>query len=377
MTTSADEQTAAPTLFSPARLGAVELDNRLVMAPLTRIRADEDGVPTEAMVTYYAQRASLGMIVTEGTFPVGEGRTWIGQPGIETEAQIAGWQKVTDAVHAAGGKIVMQIMHGGRIGHRLISTTGRVTAPSAIAAPGQIRTPEGKDEHPVPHALSTEEVGETVEQFVAAARNAIAAGMDGVQIHGANGYLLHEFTAPSTNDRTDQYGGSPENRARLSVEVAAAVSEAIGADRTGIRLSPRHNIQGALEEDADDALATYRALAEGLAPLGLAHIDVLHAEPAGELVQTIRRTSGAPLIANTGFAVQTTREVAQQLVADDVAEAVGVGRSVIANPDLARRWELDVEENAPVPETFYVGGERGYIDYPALDDAEAAEAAQN
>lgn len=359
-------------LFTPMTLGSTSLANRLVMAPLTRIRANEDGAPNDLMVEYYRQRASLGLIVTEGTFPVGEGRTWIGQPGIETQEQIDGWRKVTEAVHAEGGRIVMQIMHGGRIGHSSISTTGRVTAPSALAAPGYIRTPEGKQDHPVPHALTTEEVQQTVAQFVRGAENAMAAGFDGVQIHGANGYLIHEFTAPTTNERTDQYGGSAENRARLSVEIASATAEAIGADRTGIRLSPQHNIQGALEEDDNDALATYRAMAEGFAPLGLSHIDVLNAEPASELVQMIRQVSQTPLVANSGFGVVTTREEAIQLVNDDVAEAVAVGRPAIANPDLARRWEEDLGENEPNPETFYLGGARGYTDYPSLQESASA-----
>lgn len=366
MTSSTQTGQVQDKLFSPLSLGAIELDNRLVMAPLTRIRADADGVPNEMMVEYYTQRASLGLIVTEGTFPVMEGRTWIGQPGLETADQVSGWRRVTDSVHAAGGKIVAQIMHGGRIGHELISGTGRVVAPSALAAPGEIRTPEGKSAHPVPHALSTEEVAETITAFTQASKNAIEAGFDGVQLHGANGYLLHEFTAPASNTRSDQYGGSPENRARLSVEVAASVSAAIGADRTGIRLSPQHNVQGALEEDHEVALATYRVMAEGFAPLGLSHIDVLNADPASEIVQMIRRVSGAPLIANSGFGVQTTREEAVRLVAEDLAEAVGVGRSVIANPDLAHRWEMGLEENEADPSTFYVGGERGYTDYPAL-----------
>lgn len=366
MTSSAQASQVQDTLFSPLSLGAIELENRLVMAPLTRIRAEADGVPNEMMVEYYTQRASLGLIVTEGTFPVMEGRTWIGQPGLQTPEQVAGWRKVTDSVHAAGGKIVAQIMHGGRIGHESISGTGRVVAPSALAAPGEIRTPEGKAAHPVPHALTAEEVAQTIADFTQASRNAIEAGFDGVQLHGANGYLLHEFTAPGSNARTDGYGGSPANRARLSVEVAASVSEAIGADRTGIRLSPQHNIQGAMEEDHDDAMATYRAMAEGFAPLGLGHIDVLNADPASEIVQMIRTVSGVPLIANSGFGVQTTREEALRLLEQDLAEAVGVGRSVIANPDLALRWEQGLEENEPDPSTFYIGGERGYTDYPAL-----------
>ncbi|GAA1818045.1 alkene reductase [Nesterenkonia flava] len=346
-----DSSLTAPvrSLLTPVRLGAVAASNRLVMAPLTRIRADERGVPTELMVQHYAQRASMGAIVTEGTWPVGEGRTWIGQPGIESADHIAGWRRVTDAVHAAGGRIIMQIMHGGRISHELVSMTGRVVAPSAIGAPGQIRTPEGKQTHPVPHALSGEEVQQLIEQFAHAAENAIAAGMDGVQIHGANGYLVHQFTAPSSNHRTDDFGGSPENRARLSVEITSAVAQAVGAERTGIRLSPQTNVQGVLEEDGDDVMATYRALAEGLAPLNLAHVDVLSPEPGGGLVQMIRRISSAPLIANTGFGHPTTREEAEELIRLDVAEAVGIGRAAIANPDVVRRWAEGLPENEVHP----------------------------
>jgi N-ethylmaleimide reductase len=351
------------TLFTPATLGALELRNRLVMAPLTRIRAGEDGVPGDLLVEHYRQRASMGLIVTEGTWPVREGRTWIGQPGIETAEQIAGWRRVADAVHAEGGTIVMQIMHGGRISHPLISQTGRTVAPSAIAAPGEIRVPEGKTELPVPQALTDEEILGIVGAFAAAARNAIAAGLDGVEIHGANGYLLHQFLAPSSNARTDEYGQTPANRARLAIEVVTAVAAAIGADRTGIRVSPEHNIQGALETDPDDVTATYTALIDGLAPLGLAFIDVLHRDPASALVQKLRTV--APLIANTGFGAQTTRAEAAALVEDDVAEAAAVGRAAIANPDLATRWQHDHEENPADPATFYTPGARGYTDYPA------------
>lgn len=351
-------------LFTPVTLGGLDLRNRMVMAPLTRIRADEAGVPGDLLVEHYRQRASMGLIITEGTWPVREGRTWIGQPGIETAEQVAGWRRVADAVHAAGGRIVMQIMHGGRISHPLISGTGRTVAPSAVAAPGDIHVPAGKVGLPVPEALSIEEIRGVVDGFVAAARNAIEAGLDGVEIHGANGYLLHQFLAPTANLRTDEYGQTPANRARLVVEVVTAVANAIGADRTGIRLSPEHNIQGAVESDPDDLAATYTALAEGLAPLGLAFVDVLHHEPAGELVQKLRHAAAAPLIANTGFRTQTTRDEAIALVGDDVADAVAIGRAAIANPDLVARWEQDAEENTPDPGTFYTPGPRGYTDYP-------------
>lgn len=355
------------TLFEPAVFGALSLSNRVVMAPLTRTRADDDGVPTDTMVEYYRQRAGQGLIISEGTWPAAEGKSYAGQPGIVTPAQIEGWRPVTDAVHEAGGTIVMQLMHGGRVSHPAISGESRVVAPSALAAPGQTHTPVGKVDMPVAHALSLDEIPMVVEQFVQAARNAIAAGFDGVEVHGANGYLVQEFLSPVSNIRDDQYGGSPQNRARFAIEVTSAVAEAVGADRTGIRLSPQHNIQGVLEEDDADALATYLAVAEGLAPLGLAFIDVLSAVPTSELVQRIRRTAGAPLIVNSGFAAQTTRDEAEMLVSEGWADAVAAGRPVIANPDLVERWRQDAELNEPRPALFYGRTAEGYTDYPSLE----------
>ena len=363
----------APTvsLYESAVFGALQLSNRVVMAPLTRTRADDDGVPTDVMVEYYRQRASQGLIISEGTWPAAEGKSYPGQPGIVTPAQIEGWRTVTEAVHASGGTIVMQLMHGGRVSHPAISGEARVVAPSALAAPGQTRTPEGKADLPVAHALTAEEIPLVVEQFAQAARNAIAAGFDGVEVHGANGYLVHEFLSPVSNIREDQHGGSPENRARFAVEVTSAVAAAVGAERTGIRLSPQHNIQGVLEEDDADVRATYTAVAEGLAPLGLAFVDVLHASPAGELVQHIRRTLGAPLIVNSGFATPTSKEEAEALVADGWADAVAAGRPVIANPDLVERWQSGAELNEPRPELFYGSTAEGYTDYPSLESVRA------
>ena len=359
------------SLYEPAVFGALPLSNRVVMAPLTRTRADAAGVPTDVMVEYYRQRAGVGLIITEGTWPAAEGKSYPGQPGIVTPVQVEGWRRIADAVHEAGGTIVMQLMHGGRVGHPAISGEPRVVAPSALAAPGQTRTPEGKADLPVAHALTAEEIPAVVEQFAQAARNAIAAGLDGVEVHGANGYLVHEFLSPVSNIRDDQYGGSPENRARFAIEVTTAVAQAIGADRTGIRLSPQHNIQGVLEEDDADVRATYTAVAEGLAPLGLAFVDVLQAAPTSELVQHIRRTVGAPLIVNTGFSVPTTRVDAEQLVADGWADAVAAGRPVIANPDLVERWVQDAELNEPRPELFYGFTAEGYTDYPSLETVRA------
>ncbi|WP_447653198.1 alkene reductase [Microbacterium sufflavum] len=355
------------TLYDPAVLGALPLSNRVVMAPLTRTRAGADGVPTPVMEEYYRQRAGQGLIVSEGTWPAREGMSYPGQPGIVTPAQIEGWRRITDAVHAAGGTIVMQLMHGGRVGHPAISGEPRVVGPSALAAPGQTRTPEGKRDLPVAHALTLDEIPVVVEQFAQAARNAVAAGFDGVEVHGANGYLVHEFLSPVSNVRDDRYGGSPENRARFAIEATAAVAAAVGADRTGIRLSPQHGIQGVLEDDADDVRATYTAVAEGLAPLGLAFLDVLHAEPSGDLVQHLRRVAGAPLIVNTGFGVPTTRESAEELVAEGWADAVAAGRPVIANPDLVERWRTRAELNEPRPELFYGSTAEGYVDYPSLE----------
>ncbi len=362
-------------LFERAELGALTLNNRIVMAPLTRTRAGEQGIPNDLLVEHYRQRAGLGMIITEGTWPVQEGRSYPGQPGIQTDEQVAGWRRVADAVHAEGGTIVMQIMHGGRVSHTAISQTPRIVGPSAVAAPGQTHLPDGsKADMPVPHELTTDEVRQAVQGFAQAARNAIAAGLDGVEVHGANGYLVHEFLSPVSNTRTDEYGGSPENRARFAVEVTTAVAEAVGADRTGIRLSPQHGIQGVLEEDDADVRATYTALAEGLAPLGLAFVDVLHAEPTSELVQHIRRTAGAPFVVNSGFSSLTTRDEAIAILDQDVADAVAVGRAAIANPDLAHRWERNTELNEPRPELFYGASAEGYTDYPTLAEVRASVA---
>ncbi|GAA3343088.1 alkene reductase [Curtobacterium pusillum] len=362
-------------LFEPTDLGALHLRNRIVMAPLTRTRAGEHGVPNDLLVEHYRQRAGLGMIITEGTWPVQEGRSYPGQPGIETDEQIAGWRRVADAVHAEGGTLVMQLMHGGRVSHTDISGTPRIVAPSAIAAPGQTHLADGtKADMPVPHGLTTGEVHEAVQGFVQAARNAIAAGLDGVEVHGANGYLVHQFLSPVSNTRTDEYGGSPENRARFAIEVVTAVAAAIGADRTGIRLSPQHDIQGVLEEDDADVLATYSALAAGLAALGIAFVDVLNAEPGSDLVQHIRRTAGAPFVANSGFSAMTTRDEAITLLDQGFADAVAVGRAAIANPDLAHRWEQEAELNAPRPELFYGASAEGYTDYPTLAETRASVA---
>jgi N-ethylmaleimide reductase len=353
-------------LFSPVALGDLQLANRVVMAPLTRMRSGATGVPGDLVVEHYRQRAGIGLIITEGTYPNPESRAYPGQPGITNDEQEAGWRRVAEAVHARGGRIVMQLMHGGRVSHTDITGTDRIVAPSAIAIDGEAHTPNGKQPYPVPHALTTEEAQATLADLVAAARRAVAAGMDGVEIHGANGYLLHEFLSPNTNQRTDQYGGSPENRARFVIEVTTAVAEAIGAGKVGIRLSPMHHVQGMHEVDEADVRATYGYLVDELRPLGLAYLSVLHSEPSGELVQELRGRFGGPLVANSGFGTVTTREEAVQLIDAAHADAVAVGRAVIANPDLVERWAGEHPENEPKAHLFYASGAEGYTDYPFL-----------
>jgi 2,4-dienoyl-CoA reductase-like NADH-dependent reductase (Old Yellow Enzyme family) len=353
-------------LFSPVTLGDLELANRVVMAPLTRMRSGASGVPNDLVVEHYAQRTGVGLIITEGTYPRFASQAFVGQPGIVTDEQVEGWRRVAEAVHARGGRVVMQVMHGGRVTHPDVNGGRRVEAPSAIAIDGVVRTEQGKQPYPVPHALTVDEAREVRDDFVAASRRAIEAGLDGVEVHGANGYLLHEFLSPASNQRTDVYGGSPANRARFVVEVVTAVAEAIGAGRVGLRISPEHNIQGALETDRDDVRATYGALLDGLRPLGLAYLSILHAEPAGELAQELRRRFGGPLVANSGFGTVTTREEAIALIDSAHAEAVAVGRPVIANPDLVERWAGQHPENEPDTATFYAAGAEGYTDYPTL-----------
>lgn len=351
-------------LFTPTTAGDLDLANRIVMAPLTRLRSGEAGVPNDLNVEHYAQRASTGLIITEGTYPSTESRGYPGQPGIVSDEQEEGWRRVADAVHVNGGRIVMQLMNAGRVSHTAITGTDRIVAPSAIAIQGEVHTPGGKLPYPVPHALTEAELGTVRDEFVAAARRAIAAGLDGVEVHAANGYLLHQFLSPASNTRTDGYGGSAEARARFAIEVTTAVADAVGAGRVGIRISPAHNIQDALEEDAAETRATYLALVDELAPLGLAYLSVLRADPADPLVRELRQHFGGTLVLNTGFGSQTEREDALAIIDGNHADAVAVGRAVIANPDLVERWQQDLPENPADASTFYSPGAKGYTDYP-------------
>ena len=360
------------TLFTPLELGRFTLNNRVTMAALTRQRAGHSAMPNELHTKYYSQRASAGLVVTEGTFPAWTNRAFPGQAGIANEEQAAGWKGVANAVHDAGGVLFMQIMHGGRTSHPDLIDGAQAEAPSALGWDGQVRGFAGKMDAPVPRALEVDELPRIVEEFRRAARRAIDAGVDGVEVHNANGYLLHEFLAPSANQREDEFGGSPENRWRLPEMVIRAIVEEIGADRVGVRFSPGHNVQGVIEDDEEDMLATYGGLLDALAPVNLAYVSFLHAQPEGELIATLANKARAngvtKVLMNDGFGTVTTKEDAQRELALDYVDAVVVGRQLIANPDLVRRWQEGLALNEPDQDTFYMGGERGYTDYPTAAD---------
>lgn len=369
------------SLFTPLDLPEITLANRVTMAGLTRQRAGEDGIPTDLHVEYYSQRASAGLVVTEGTFPAFTNRAFPGQAGIANDEQKAGWVKVADAVHAKGGRIFMQVMHGGRMSHPDLLRGSQPEAPSPVASGTQIHTFTEKADAAEPREVTHEDMDRIVDEFVAASRRAIDAGLDGVELHSANGYLLHEFLSPTSNLRTDEFGGSPENRAKFVIRVIRAVAEEIGAAKTAFRISPEHNIQGVLETDRADVLATYGALLKGVEDLDLAYISLLHKDAAGvfdaesaqatagdtgvvDLPAWIRQEHKGRLFTNTGFGTVTQEDAAQTIVNSGRADAVAVGRLLIANPDLVERWQNGWELNAPNPKTFYVGGATGYTDYP-------------
>lgn len=351
--------------FEPIRVGRWDLPQRFVMAPLTRNRAGDAQAPTSLNATYYGQRASAGLIITEGTQPSAVGQGYLDTPGMHSDAQVAGWREVAESVHKGGGHIVVQLMHAGRIAHPDNKNGLETVAPSAIAAPGEIVTATGQQAYPTPRALETDEIPALVEEFVYAARRAVEAGLDGVEVHAANGYLPHQFLAPSSNERSDGYGGSPENRARLTIEITKAVAAEIGADRVGIRISPSHNIQGVLETDDAETAATYEALIDGIAPLGLAYLSIL-GDPESELVTDLRRRFDGPVVLNTGFSSVTQLHDVEDILERGLGDLVAVGREFLANPDLVRRWRENAPLNAPNEQTFYGGGAQGYTDYPSL-----------
>ena len=353
-------------LFTPVRLGRATLPNRIVMAPMTRSRAQADGTPGASAATYYAQRASAGLIIAEGTQPSDDGQGYLTTPGIYTDAHVAGWKQVTDAVHAKGGHLYIQLMHAGRMSHPDNTPHHRAgVAPSAIAPGVGMFTATGMQPIPVPRALSTEEVQQTVEDFRFAARRAIEAGADGVEIHGANGYLIQQFIAPNANTRSDRYGGSIENRARFAIEVATAIAEEIGADRTAIRLSPRMTLWG-IDEGAQSA-ELYRYLVAELDALGLAYLHLSH--PGDEaLVADLRSLWRGNLVLNRPG---RPRDQFGADIASGLAELESYGQTVLANPDFVERLESDGPMNPADPSTYFGGSDKGYIDYPTLADAAA------
>ncbi|ATL26799.1 alkene reductase [Streptomyces formicae] len=351
------------TAFDPIDLSGSRLGNRIVMAPMTRSRAGEGGVATDLTAEYYAQRASAGLIVTEGIQPSVVGQGYPDTPGLHSAAQVAGWRKVTDAVHAAGGRIFAQIMHAGRIGHPVLLPEGLVNvAPSPVAAEGQVFTAEGPKEFITPRELTGAEVRATIGDFVTAARNAIDAGFDGVELHGANGYLIHQFLAPGSNRRTDEWGGSPENRVRFAVEVAKAVTAEIGAERTGFRVSPGNPFNDISEPDPEPV---YIALAKELAALDLAYLHVMEVGEIRDLSNRLRKEFGGTFVLSPQTEGPTSHG-ALALVEDGTADLIAFGALFLANPDLPARLRTEGPYNTPDQSTFYGGTEKGYTDYPTL-----------
>ena len=348
-------------LWNPVKIGKLELKHRLGLAPMTRSRAKPDGTPGDLAAEYYAQRASLGLLISEGTQPSDDGQGYTTTPGIYTDQHVKGWKKVADAVHKAGGHLYLQLMHAGRISHPDNTPHHRQpVAPSAISADAPMFTPTGMQKTVVPRALTTAEVKQTVKDFAHAAKRAVEAGADGVEIHGANGYLVQQFFAPNANTRTDEYGGSIHNRARFAIEVATAIAAEIGADPTGIRISPMGG-SGGLDEGLE-AAELYLYLVTELNKLGLAYLHILHTGQ-DKLIADLRKIWKGPLLVNRPNAAP---ENLDQDVKTGLADLVPVGKLALANPDLVTRLQKKATLNAPNPATFFTPGAAGYTDYPAL-----------
>jgi len=354
-------------LFSPVRLGDLELANRIVMAPMTRNRADAQGVPGELMVDYYAQRADAGLIVAEGAWPSAAGQAYCRQPGIATAAQMAGWRKVTDAVHARGGRIVLQIMHAGRIGSHHIKGEGVATvAPSAIRAAGEVFTDSaGMQPYDMPRALDTDEVRAVVEEHAQAALNARAAGFDGVELHCTSGYLPMQFMCSGTNQRSDAYGGSVAKRVRFATECLQAMAAAIGAGRVGLRFRIGNSYNDITDEDT---VATHAELLRQVGSMGLAYAHVMRAEsPAVDAFALARAGFDGSLILNDGFDAAS----AEAALAAGQGEAVSFARDFIGNPDLVRRLRDGLPLARFDRRTLYTPGAAGYTDYPVAEGVSA------
>ena len=366
-------------LFQPLKMGALEAKNRIFMAPLTRGRAAEPMfVPNDMMATYYRQRAGAGMILTEATGISREGLGWPSAPGIWNDEQVEGWKKVTEAVHEEGGLIVMQLWHMGRLVHPYFLDGNPPVSASATKAPGEAHTPEGKQEYAEARELSKDEIKRVVADYRHAAENAKKAGFDGVQLHGANGYLVDQFLRDSSNLRTDEYGGPPEIRVRFMREVLEALIDVWGADRVGIRLSPNGETQGV---DDSDPAATFGAAAKVIEELGLAFLELREPGPDGTFGATdvpkqsplIRKLYSGPLILNSDYGAQE----ADEDVSSGKCDAVSFGRPYISNPDLETRIKVGAEfnPNKDVPKSWYFPIPQGYIDYPTLEEEKAAASA--
>jgi 2,4-dienoyl-CoA reductase-like NADH-dependent reductase (Old Yellow Enzyme family) len=349
-----------PSLFDPLTAGAIQLPNRIVMAPLTRSRAHPDTrVPSDLAVDYYRQRASAGMILSEATSVTPMGVGYAATPGIWSDDQVEGWKRVVNAVHAAGGRILLQLWHVGRISAPLFLNGQTPVAPSAIRPRGHVSLVRPQQDYVTPRALETNEIPAVIAAYKKGAQNAQAAGFDGVEIHGANGYLLDQFLQSSTNQRTDAYGGSLENRARLMLEVTDAVTSVWGADRVGMHLAPRMDSHDMGDADPH---ATFTHVGRELGKRGLAFICAREHRAPDSIGPAIKQAFGGAYIVNEGF----DRQSGAQALADGVADAVAFGKLIIANPDLVARFAKDAPLNPWDAETFYSGGARGYTDYPAL-----------
>ncbi|MCX5381196.1 alkene reductase [Streptomyces sp. NBC_00091] len=356
-------------LFEPVTLGKLALSNRVVMAPMSRNRATAEGLATDLMATYYGQRAGAGLIITEGIQPSVTGQGFGNSPGLHSQEQAASWKPVTEAVHARGGLIVAQIMHCGRIGHPSLYPSGHQSvAPSAVTAAGQAYGPEGPLAYPEPRALTVEEIAAIVKEFADSAELAIEAGFDGVEVHAGNGFLLHQFLAENSNQRTDQYGGSVENRVRFAIEVIEAVSERIGADRVGVRISPSNPYNDIVEGDTH---AIYEALVAALPPIAFLHIleggnrdhiAALRAQWTGTIILCPHPENG----------VVVNAEIATEALETGVACAVAFGASFVANPDLPERIRTGAALAEADQTKLYGGDHTGYTDYPTLEEAGAA-----
>lgn len=364
-------------LFDTVKVGDLELKHRIVMAPLTRSRAGENLAPREMNVEYYRQRASAALIVTEATHVSPQGIGYPLTPGIGTDEQIVGWKKVVDAVHATGGRIFLQLWHVGRISHRVMQENGeQPVSASAVKPAGELYTGKGMIEFEAPRALDLEEISGIVEYFRAGAENAKIAGFDGVEIHGANGYLLDQFLEDGTNKRTDEYGGSIENRARLLLETVEAAIDVWGANRVGVRLSPAGTFNDMNDSTPSE---TFAYTAEKLGALGIAYLHVIEPEPKnavnykvnGEQISAVKHLKSifkGMVIAAQGYDLESGNKV----IENGDADLVAYGKLFIANPDLPGRFRQNAPLNAPVESAFYGGGEHGYTDYPTLDKAASA-----